>query len=155
MTMQHKTDDFIRNRLIWKAKKYGLPSAYSLFYDDLPLELKENLAKHVTIALTGTPVLFFTKPTKEWTLVCTRQLIGYNNHELYSVPLKTIGHITSRIVAEVSEKRIDLLNGKNIRKSEWEELIVRDIDDNVFLFHAYKGADLFALWNVVLMVSGE
>ena len=64
-----KTDEFIINRLTWKAEKFKLPTKSAFYFKDLSSDLQEYLSNQIDKETSGTPVLFFTKPTKEWTLV--------------------------------------------------------------------------------------
>ncbi|MCW3466122.1 hypothetical protein [Chitinophaga nivalis] len=145
MTLLHKTDEYFRKRLIWQATKHNLPAAYSFLYDDLPEATKTYLAAQIDMESAGIPVLFFTTPSQEWTLLCTRQLIGYNQG-VYVLPLKEITFITSK-------KRTSQLAGDSrLPKGEWHELEVKDQQEQIFLFHAHKGGEFFALWNLLLMM---
>lgn len=148
--MLKKTDDFIRKRIIWKAKKYSLPSKFSVYYDDLSHEVIEYLSQHVDVELTGTPLLYFTKPSKEWTLLCTRQLIGFDHLHVYSVSLNEIERLTSsKIEGNTVGERLESV--RSIGKTEWDQLAVETKDSRHFLFHANKGADFFSLWNIALL----
>ena len=151
MTILNKTDEYLKNRLIWKAKKYLLPSEYSFFHSDLTHEQQKYLSAHVDPELVGIPVLFFTKPGKEWTLICTRQLVGFNNHNFYSLPFKEAVHIAPSTMIGLTEGRQRLESVKQIGKAEWDQLALTDRTGRNFLFHANKGADFFAMWNIILM----
>lgn len=151
--MLKKTDEYIKNRLIWKAKQYSLSSEFVIFHDDLSLELATSLSKHINTGLSGIPVLLFTNPDKAWTLLCTRQVIGFDNHHIYSVHFNEIECVISKKLQELSgiERPLSM---NEIEKDEWTKLLVKTKEGKDFLFHANKGSDFFALWNIVLMVSG-
>ena len=150
MTMLNKSDDYIQNRLIWKARKYSLPLEYSFFYSDLSPEIKKYLSVHINTESAGMPVLFFTRPSKEWSLLCTQELIGFNNYDFYSLPLKEISYITCNIKEQI-EVSEDSQKVKQLVKAEWYKLAVKNKNEQVFSFYTYKGPDLFALWNILLM----
>lgn len=146
MTILNKTDEYIYKRLIWKAGPYNLPSDFSFFYNNLPQKIKEYLSGQIIISPNEIPVLFFTKPSQEWTLLSTRQLFGYNNNHVYSIPLKDIAHLTSRKFGDENAKFTS-----GLKKSDLHELVITGRDGQILLFHARKGSDLFALWNILLM----
>jgi hypothetical protein len=143
-----KDDEFIANRLIWKAGKYTLTEHFSLFFKGLTKETQQYLEARIDTTKSGIPVLFFTKPTNEWTLICTRQVIGYNNHEIICIDLSNIKSVSQTAFKRYSNNKITYQQAK---KSEWDEVEIEDRKGNKYVFHAYKGTDLFALWNILLM----
>ena len=147
-----KTEDFIVNRLKWKADKFCLPTGFAFYFNDLSLETKNHLANHIDKVNSGTPVLFFTKPTKEWTLVCTRQVICNDNIKVVSLNLSDIKRIlpTAFDVTLIGEP-IDIKTVK--KKSEWDTIKIIDKQGGSNIFYANKGEDLFALWNILLMAK--
>jgi hypothetical protein len=60
-----KTEEFILNRLLWQGRKYDLPQEFSFFFNDLSLDIQLYLNNQRNIEESGSPGLFFTKPTKE------------------------------------------------------------------------------------------
>lgn len=94
--MQH-TEDFIWNRLMWKAGKYALPSAYSFYFKDLSPARQQELFPYIDVEVTGRPVLLFTKPTNEWTLICTKQVIGNNNSLTFAINLSGIDSVRASV----------------------------------------------------------
>ena len=147
-----KTDDFIINRLKWKADKFGLPTEFAFYFNDLSLETKNHLVNHIDKVNSGIPVLFFTKPTKEWTLVCTRQVICYDNIKVVSLNLSDIKRIlpTAFDVTLIGQP-IDIKTVK--KKSEWDTIKIIDKKESSNIFYANEGEDLFALWNILLMAK--
>jgi hypothetical protein len=147
-----KTDNFIVNRLKWKAGKFGLPTKFAFYFNDLLLETKNNLADQIEKENSGTPVLFFTKPTKEWTLVCTQQVICNDNSKTVSVNISDIRRIlpTAFDITLIGQP-IDINTVK--KKSEWDTIKVVDKQENFEILYANKGEDLFALWNILLMAK--
>ena len=85
-----KSDDFIANRLLWKAEKYKLPTKSSFYYKDLSPDIQQYLNTYFDRSTSGQPVLFFTKPTKEWTLICSRQVICNNNEKVFKINIRHI-----------------------------------------------------------------
>ncbi len=147
-----KTEDFIINRLKWKADKFGLPTQFAFYFNDLSLETKNLLVNQIDKLNSGTPVLLFTKPTKEWTLVCSRQVICSDNIKTVSLNISDIRRIlpTAFDITLIGE-RIDINTVK--KKSEWDTIKIVDKQEGSNIFYANKGEDLFALWNILLMAK--
>jgi len=147
-----KTDDFITNRLKWKAEKFGLPTRFAFYYDDLLSDIKNHLAQQIDKENCGTPVLFFTKPTKEWTLVCSQQVICNDNAKIVSLNISDIKQILpTTFDPTLVGKVIDINTLK--KKSEWDTIKIIDKKGSSNIFYADKGGDLFALWNILLMAA--
>ncbi len=147
-----KTDDFIINKLKWKAVKFGLPKEFAFYFNDLSLEIKNYLFNQIDKVNCGTPVLFFTSPTKEWTLVCTRQVICNDKIKTVTLNISEIKQIlpTAFDITLIGQP-IDIKTVK--KKSEWDTIKIIDNQENSNIFYANKGEDLFALWNILLMTK--
>jgi len=145
-----KTEDFIINRLTWKASKYKIPSDYSFYFNDLTIEIKNYLYNQFDNDIAGTPVLFFTKPTKQWTLICTKQVICNDNKKIIKLNLSDIEHFHPTAFKDYKTQKIKF---QEAQKSEWDKVDVTDKENRNYTFHAFKGADLFAMWNILLMAA--
>lgn len=146
-----KTDSFIKNRILWKAGKSKLPTESSFYFSDLSPTLQTYLQQYMEPDKSGLPVLFFTKTSKEWTLICTRQVICNNNQKIFSIQLNEIESLQP---VHFDKSRPSRMPGfSEARKEEWHEVVVDDKTGNSHTLHADKGKDLFALWNVLIMVS--
>jgi hypothetical protein len=97
-----KTDEFIKGRVLWKAGKYNLPNESSFFYEHLPESIKRLLIKHLDKDTSGVPVLFFTKPTLKWTLVCTRQVICNNKNTVFRINFEDIRSFKPTVFANAA-----------------------------------------------------
>jgi len=148
-----KSDDYIVNRLLWKAGKYELPTKSSFYFTGLSPELQQYLSAQIEGSNSGIPVLFFTRPSQEWTLLCTRQVIGHNTRHLTALYLRDIKQITTTVFDQLPAGQ-PFRSSTMKKKTEWDEIKVIDQLDNAHLFYADRGSDLFALWNILLMASG-
>lgn len=146
-----KTDDFIANRLVWKASSHSLPTKFSFYYKDISLNTQLYVNSLIDIENSGQPVLFFTKPTGEWTLICTREVICNNNETLVRINISDIESFKPPFFDKLKEGKH--INPEEIKKSELDELKVITRSGNSFVLHANKGSDLFALWNILLMAA--
>ena len=147
-----KTDDFIVKKLKWKAEKFGLPTRFAFYFDDLSSRLKNHLIQQIDKENCGTPVLFFTKPTKEWTVVCSRKVICNDNLKIVSLNLSDIKQILpTAFDPTMIGQTIDINTVK--KKTEWDTIKIIDKQGNSNILCADKGSDLFSLWNILLMVK--
>lgn len=148
-----KSDEYIKGRLIWKANKHSLPTRFSLLFSDLSIAIQKHLNDIINETESGIPVLFFTKATQEWTLICTRQIVCSDNQKTFRINIADIDKIRAKPLYEYSKgDTTDIKAAKN--KSEYHELSIIDKQGSIFIIHAAKGADLFSLWNILLMARG-
>jgi hypothetical protein len=147
-----KTDEHIENKLIWKAKQYDLPTDFAFNFKDLSNDVQASFVCQIDIAISGKPVLLFTTRTEEWTLICTRQVVGKDTKGLQSLNFWDIKQIFSaEIGLTLKYQSVDL---KSIKpKSGWSEITVIDRHDLSHAFYANSGSDLFSLWNILLMAK--
>ncbi len=145
-----KSDDFIADRLMWKALKHNLPTKFSSYHRDCSPAIQQYLASFLGEENSGLPVLYFTKPTGEWTLVCTREVICNSNPGIIRVAVDSIQKFYPAAVGELRSGQS--VNADEVKKAEWDELIIVDRSGNKYKLHTNKGADFFALWNILLMV---
>jgi hypothetical protein len=147
-----KTDDFIENKLIWKAKQYKLPTAFAFYFKDLSNVVQASFLCQIDIVASGKPVLLFTRRTEEWTLICTRQVFCRDKNGIASLNFGDIKQIFSaEIGPTLKYKSADL---KSIKpKAEWSEIAIIDRNDRSHAFYANSGSDLFSLRNILLIAK--
>jgi len=138
-----KTDEYMLKRIMWKASKYKIDerlNAYTLFFHELSEPIKAYLKSSRIEDLSGIPILFFTKPTNQWTLLCTKRVIGYSGEKVFSVNFQDIADIKT-YPFQIKKKN----------KLEWDELTILDKQNNEYIFHTYDGYTHNLLHNVLLM----
>jgi hypothetical protein len=147
-----KTDTEIENKLIWKAKQCKLPTEFAFYFKDLPNDVQEPFSARIDIITCGKPVLLFIRGTEEWTLICTRQVVGRDRNGITSLNFGDIKQIFStEFGPTLKYQSVDL---KSIKpKAEWSEITIIDRNDLSHVFYANSGADLFSLWNILLMAK--
>ena len=147
-----KTDEFIIKKLKWKAEKFCLPTEFAFYFDDLPSQIKNELANQIDKENCGTPVLFFTKPTKEWTIICSQKVVCNDNTRIVSLSLSDIKQILpTAFDPTMIGKSLDINTVK--KKTEWDTIKIIDKQGNSNIFCADKGSDFFSLWNILLMAK--
>jgi hypothetical protein len=146
-----KTEEFILSRLLWKAKNYGLPQQFSFFFNELSPAIQLYLNNKHNTTESGTPGLFFTKPTNEWTLICTKQVIYNDNNNITAINLRDIDKISSTVFDPTL--RIQGTDFRKLKtKSEWDTIKVTTKQGHAYILHANKGSELFGLWDILLMM---
>ena len=138
-----KTDAYMLNRIMWKAGKHGIykrANPYTLFFDELSEPIKAYLKSNINEEVSGIPVIFFTKPAIQWTLLCTKQVIGYAGEKVFSISFQDIADIKT-YPFQITKKN----------KPEWDELPILDNQNNEFVFHTSDGYEHNLLHNVLLM----
>ena len=146
-----KNEEYILGRIIWKAKKYQLPSEYAFFFNDLLNDKKDFFLRQINVDASGSPAILFTTPTDAWTLICAKQVLWYKEEKVNAVAFSEIEKMISNALDKL-QQRDKLESVTKNPKSEYHELAVYDRMGNKHILNADKGQDLFALWNILLMV---
>jgi hypothetical protein len=116
--VMQKTDEYIEKKLIWKAGQNNLPTKSSFYFRDFSPEIKKHLFAQIDIVTSGIPVLLFTRPTKEWTLLCTRQVICYDTNRIIKIDISDIKQILpTEFDPRIVGHSIDTKTVK--KKAEW------------------------------------
>lgn len=144
--MHIRTDEDIRRRLILQANKHKMPYEFSFFYSDLTIDQVNALSPYIE----DIPVLLFTTPTKEWTLLCTRKAIGFDGHQHYAVAYDEIEKLQPKVLAGITDTQQRFDTVKKTGKAEWHELTISTKAGKDYTFHANKGSEFFAMWNIIL-----
>jgi hypothetical protein len=130
-------------RIMWKADKHGIykrSNGCTFFFDELPESIKEYLKSNLNEDLSGIPVIFFTKPSSQWTLLCTKRVVGYSGENLFGINFQDMSEIET-YPFQITKKN----------KLEWDELTILDKQNNAHVFHTYDGYAHNLLHNVLLM----
>jgi hypothetical protein len=135
--LMKKTDEYMLGRIKWKFNKYKISNNYTFFFEELSPSIQAYLRTSIDEHLSGIPVIFFTKPSNEWTLLCTKQVLGYTDQKIFRINLQDIAVISPFLIRKP--------------KGEWDELTVLDKQEKSYVFHTYDGYAHNALHNVLLM----
>jgi hypothetical protein len=147
-----KTDEYIKKKLIWKAKQHNLPTEFAFYFNDLSNNVQAPFLAQIDVSTSGKPVLLFTSRTEQWTLICARQVICRDGRGITKLNLGDIKQIfSSEIAPGLKQQSVDF---KSIKlKKEWNEITIIDHSDVSHLAYANSGPDLFSLWNILLMAK--
>ena len=146
-----KTDEYIADRLKWKAKKTTcLQNMHSI------LKIWQGEKKAYYTALIkdkniGIPTLVFTQPDSDkCTIIGTRKLVWGENQESESVSISAIKKIKAHGLDDLKKVKI-AINGP-LPKTEWNELALTKENNEKINVYAHKGVDFFAMWNIIRML---
>src|SRR6185437_1577747 len=134
-----KTDPEIEKKLIWKAAQYDFPTSFSFYFRDLAVEFRKEMSSHIDAVTSGEPVLLFTSQTKEWTVICTRQVVGCDGHRIIKLNLADIRQMLPHGILPLKDQpkgaRLE------INKAEWNQLNIIDRSNASHTFYAEAGRD--------------
>ncbi|SEO92767.1 hypothetical protein SAMN05192574_11685 [Mucilaginibacter gossypiicola] len=141
--LMKKTDEYMLNRIKWKAGRHGIykrSNGYTFFFDELPESIKGHLKTDLKEYLSGIPVIFFSKPSNQWTLLCTKCVVGYSGERVFCIDFEDIFEIETYPFWITKKSKLD-----------WDELTISDKKSNRYVFHTYDGYDHNLLHNILLM----
>lgn len=132
-------DAFIAQRIRWRASQHGLPSDDTFAFGEHPANLAAAIKDACSDHEVQNPVLVFGRQLDRWTILGTRKLLSrYENNVSaceYS-QITELGH-AERLEDKATLQliRVKLVDGREVRA--WGP----------------PGAQFFAMWNIVLMLS--
>jgi len=149
-----KTEEFIENRIKWRASKQDLPNKNVHLFENLMADKKAEYLTHFNENDCGKIILLFTDSKKYWTAIGTKNIIGFDGTNYNSVKLNSIKDVDSKSRKEYFEKAEQGENNlAKIKKRNERELLVTEFNGNETIFMTKKGSDLFSLWNIMLMIT--
>ena len=168
--MKH-TDEFLENRILWRAGINDLPSKNGLFFKDLNDSEKAIFEGVMQSSVIGIPVLLFLSKNRKWTLFGTRKLVtgsfeGKPNGFGSFVRRKQMKAINSdyEVISYASLRNFEF---EHIRREKplkpgtikWKYIVSQEVrvfltaeNGNEVVMHGPKGNDLASMTNVLLMM---
>ncbi|MCG2432133.1 hypothetical protein [Aequorivita xiaoshiensis] len=145
-----KTDEYIAKRLKWKAEKHSLPTEHSFLFEILPTENQKYYLELFENLNIGIPVLVFTQPNNDkWTIIGTRKIVWGEYDKYESLLIENIKEMKPESLVKLSES--GKATKESMKKAEWDELTITNLNSEQFVIPAFKGSDFFAMWNILLM----
>ncbi|MEM6894613.1 MAG: hypothetical protein AAF554_13055 [Bacteroidota bacterium] len=149
-----KTEEFIKNRIKWRASKHDLPNKSVHLFEDLTADKKAEYLTNFNENDYGKIIFLFTDSKKYWTAIGTKKIIGFDGTNYNSVELNSVKDVDSKNRKEYFEKAEQgETKLKKIKKRNERELLVTEFNGNETIFITKKGSDLFSLWNIMLMIT--
>lgn len=149
----YKTDEFIMGRVIWKTQQYESSALRTFYFKDLTSDTQSYLTNYLDKEKSGPPVLYFSELSGEWILICTRQVVCYNNQDVIKIDMATIDRLLPTVLDDPSKSQLQKFAEGEHTKEELHELTVYDKKGNSYTLHTNKGAEFFALYDILLMAK--
>lgn len=149
-----KTEEFIENRIKWRASQHDLPNKSILLFENFTAETKARYLTHFNEEDCGKIILLFTDSKNNWTALGTKKIIGFDGTKFNSVELDSIEDVDSKNRKEYFEKaEAGETTLKKIKKRNESELLTTEFNGKETIFITKKGSDLFSLWNIMIMIT--
>lgn len=132
--MKDHSDQWIEDRILWAARKNGLPSGMTVLYKEAE-GLPPNLV--ASSGRTGIPVLAFVEGDNRWTVLGTNKIITIDNGVIDEVNLDEIKDVRMPGDEQVPQK------------SECDFLVIEDTVGITHHIWVPCGREFFALSNIL------
>ncbi len=137
-------DDRLEARILYIARRHGLPAGRTHRFADLAPGLQESMRRGGP--LSGRPVLAFVDSPARWTLLTTREVVSQDNGRLWRVALLGLSS-----VGNASEPPEGLTPEEfGIWKGSWEYLRIAGGDGQAGVVWVPPGGQAYALWDILL-----
>lgn len=146
-----RSDDFIENRLRWRATKNGLPKASSFFFEDLVLSEKLRYKDELEPYKIGKPVLIFLGENGTWTIFGTLKVISGVEQSFECVSYSKIDKLTFG-----DDPLQVFLKSKNLKefvKEDQHQILVCEKGGRIVTLNGPKGYEFYIMYNILLMVN--
>lgn len=141
------TDFEIKNSITKKAVKYGVPTPFSILYDDLPVAFKNSFEEEIKDKHFGLPIVKYDHPNGHWVIVGS-QKIAINSGNLIFIPIEDIKNIDIPIS---EHKRVRLIQpNRMIRKFEYEILKINTFNSGSINIWLNKKYEYYGFWHLLI-----
>ena len=130
-----KSDNFIEDRIRWRAEQYNLKASATMFWEDTPLNYKASIPEEL-----GIPVILSVEDVDNYIAVCTRGAFCKNGGEDFIFLHSQVSDFNGQIA-------------KGSAKSELDYLNVSIEDNRDIMVKTEKGEPLSMVWNILRMLQ--
>lgn len=140
-------DDWIENRILWKAGKHSLPSGHTHLFTDLPAADRGPFETAAAQSHLGRPILVFSGSPDLWTVLGTRKIMSQHHGRLHVFPLRQLVSVGPR------DNPRPWWSNEQIRnwKGSWEYLLLKRTWWRSSTIWVPRGGEAFALWSILRM----
>ena len=131
-----RLDAWIRDRVLWRARKLNLSSHGVIFINDL--SAYPEIVGLVNSRLKGSPVLLFTSSRDFWTVLTTREIISFHGQRVHYCELSSVA------------KMIDIYE-RHLHSRPKQTAEILEISPDRALIWAASGHQFSGLWSILLM----
>ena len=148
-----KSDDFLKDRIVWRAKQHNCPSKSVQLFESVEESNKKEIQDIIDVNGLGLPVLYFLGKNGKWTLVSTKGLVFKSEENIDSIKYDDVkGHTIGDDPFNHFSDNKGLVK-KGFKKSEQDTILVKTKSSSEILsIKAKKGTDTFTLYNIFLMI---
>jgi hypothetical protein len=133
--MKGFSDQWIKDRILWAAKRNSLPMGMTSIYDDSQ-NLPESLRLHAH--LSGIPVLVLVSGEDLWTVLGSQRIVTMEKGHVKTIDLESIADIDMPSESKQGQK-----------KMECHSLLIDDKSGVKNQVWAPAGREFFAIWNIL------
>ena len=83
-------DEWVENRLLWKARKHNLPTEHILYFSDVRHNLRDKINQVTSNRSVGFPVIVLFRDNECWTLLGTRKMISFHSNDVHECDLRSL-----------------------------------------------------------------
>ncbi len=139
-------DDLMERRLLARAGKHSLPGRRTHRFPELAPEVQREIRETAGEAIRGRPVLVFHDSRVRWTLLTTREVVGWDEGRLRAMPIDDMVSVGSQSPPPARATAEEIARWK----SSWEYLRVVDRHGAEAIVWVPCGGEAYALWNLLL-----
>jgi hypothetical protein len=144
-TEEHR-DDLIERIILGKAARSNLPNYQTHLLQDLAPETQTAIRRIAGERIQGRPVLCSFDSTERWTLLTTREVIGFDEGRLRSMRIDDIRSVDSASQPPMEATLVEVRRWK----VSWEYLRLKDRRGDQAVVWVPCGSEAYAIWNILL-----
>jgi len=140
------TDLEIKKSISEKAMKYGIPTPFSLLYEDLPDEFKREFESSINQINFGIPIVKYGHSNGNWVIIGTKEL-AIKNDKIEFISIKEIKSFD--VPNSEREKAKQNQSNRMLRKFEYEILTVTTFNSETIDIWLNKKQDYYGFWHMM------
>ena len=143
-----RDDEWLEGRILHQASRHNLPSRRTFWFHDFAPEIQSEIRILAGETLRGRPVLVFFDSLARWTMLTTREVMGYSDGRLRSMSISDMTSVSSELEPPMGVTSEEMGEWKRT----WEYLHVSDSQGSDSILWVPCGGEAYALWNILLML---
>lgn len=154
--MKH-SEEYIENRIMWRAKRNGLPKKNTHFFNELHPDKRRKFESILESEPIGTPVLVFRTKNNLWTIFGTQKMVSVSYSSFHSIEYaqivnSTIGDDPFGQFSSKKPTKLSLFLFR-LKKFKQDRILVTEKGGKVITLHGPKGAEIYDMYNIMLMLQ--
>jgi hypothetical protein len=154
--MKH-SEEYIENRIKWRAKRNGLPKKNSHFFNELHPDERRKFEPILESEPIGTPVLVFRAKNNHWTILGTQKIASGSDSSVHTIEYtqivdSTIGDDPFGQFSSKKPTKLSLFLFR-LRKFKQDRILVTEKGGKVITLYGPKGEEIYEVYNIMLMIQ--